>query len=165
MRGNNKCDANDAVSCNDVIDNDYCPYDRVTVWSNQKDLLDIYNEKDTRAAFLGAVMFLGKMVDDYDIGPNDLDEQKEFVKHLLIDNIKKQILWMNFCLKWLERVAQPDGWDMYEHDKAEILNERKDLIKAFYDLDPNGYLHFLIVADETKDFDYWDPVIRNEHTR
>ena len=100
MESDNKCDVSDDVSCNNVPDTTYCPYDRVTVWVDQRDLLQIYNEQDTRAAFLGAVMFLGKSVDDYDIGPNDLDEQKKFIRWFLLENLKKQILWMNFCLKW-----------------------------------------------------------------
>ena len=150
--------SNKKVDCNDLLDNEYCPYDRVSIWSDQKDLLDIYNEKDTRAAFLGAVMFLGKMVDDYDIGPNDLDEQKEFVRDTLLENLKKQILWINFGLRWLEKVAKPDGWQMYDHDMDELLCERKALINAFYTLDPEAYLQFLIIVPEIKDFPYWDPL-------
>jgi hypothetical protein len=124
--------SNKKVDCNDLLDNEYCPYDRVSIWSDQNELLAKLTKKKTRSSHFA-----------------------------LLYNLRRQIVWINFCLRWLEKVAKPDGWQMYDHDIEELLHERKALINAFYTLDPDAYLQFLTVAPETKDFKYWDPLNQN----
>lgn len=145
-----------------TVDDEYCPYDRVEVWCSHKDLLEIYKEQNVRLAYVKAVAYEGRCLTDFNITPDDIEEQKEFIKDMLLTNLKKQILFMNYCLRWLTKIAKPDNWDMYNHDYYEILDERRHLIRIWYDIDAHGYMTFLSIIPETMEFEYWDPVQRVE---
>lgn len=137
---------------------DYCPYDRIEIWTDMKKLDLISKEKNPTKAYVLASLYSGGKPEDYDIKPEEVDEQREFVRDTLLTHLKKEILYLNFCLKWLQKVAKVDKWIMYEHDWNELLENRKTLIDIFYGIAPDEYLRFLTIATETMQFDFWDPL-------
>lgn len=131
--------SNKDVDCSGLLEDEYCPYDRVSIWCQQDELLKRKKQFDESKT---------------NLDPEDIEDEKFGI----IYQIRRQIVWINFSLRWLEKVAKPDGWQMYDHDMDELLWERKALIDAFYALNPDAYLQFLTIVPEIKDFPYWDPL-------
>ena len=88
----------------------------------------------------------------------DAELFEDYCHFNLILRIKALILYLNHCLKWLERVAKPDGWKYADNEIKDLIDDRRALINIFYKYNPEEYLKFIQIEDETKLFDHWDPL-------
>lgn len=101
--------------------------------------------------------YLNPETEDEEELMNDQSLYEEYCKENILLRIETLLIYLNYCLRWLTRVAKPKGWKWYEGDYEDICNERRHVINMYNKLSPERYEEFLEIETEMKEYPYWDP--------
>lgn len=101
--------------------------------------------------------YLNPETEDEEELMNDKELYEEYCKENILLRIETLLIYLNYCLRWLTRVAKPKGWKWYEGDYEDICKERRFLINIYNKWAPRRYEEFLKIEEEMKEHPYWDP--------
>ena len=131
------------MSVNDLIISEYCPYDVVTLYNLTEELKKIVKEKNYVKAFREACKKAGLMTSLPEEYETFCKEDVQYLTNtLLIQKLEMTLLYMNYCLKWLDQAAKKDKWALYDHDLFEILQERDELFQLYEEIDKESFKRF-----------------------
>ena len=131
------------VDVNDLLVNEYCPYDACTLYALTEELKKIVKEKNYRKAFREACRKAGLLTsvpEEYETFCKE--DVKYLTNTLLIEKLEMTLLYMNYCLRWLDKAAKKDNWGLYDHDLSEIEQERDELFKLYEAIDNERFKRF-----------------------